>query len=189
MQNDVSDKKYTVKFYAIKFSAQETGTTKCEVKEMPNEAELDYRTIIEPYRNVTGGIIEALHALVAKYHFIPPKSLKELSKAFRLTEAEIYGVLSFYSYFTVEERGRYVIRVCKSAPCHMENAEGVMELLIRELGIQPGETTEDGKFSLEWTECVGQCAHAPVCTINRDPITDEKTLANIPTLLGHLRQN
>ena len=158
---------------------------------MGNEAGADYKTLIEPYRQVRGGVIEALHALVKEYHGIPQKALKEVAKAFRMTEAEVYGVASFYSYFTLEEGGSYVIRVCHSAPCHLENAQGVMELLEKELGIQPGQTTEDGKFTLEWTECVGQCEHAPVYTVNREPvICKEQTYAErIPVLLEQLRQN
>lgn len=158
---------------------------------MSNEAEIDYKAVIEPYRNVRGGIIEAMHALTQICHFLPPKALKELAKAFRMTEAEVYGVASFYSYFTVKECGTYVIRVCRSAPCHMENAKGMMELLEKELGIQAGETTEDGKFTLEWTECVGQCSHAPVYTVNREPVTDVGADfgEQIPMLLKQLRQN
>ncbi len=138
-----------------------------------------------------GGIIEALHALMNTYPYLPQKALKELARAFRMTEAEVYGVATFYSYFTVKESGTYIIRVCRSAPCHLEDGEGVMELLIRELGIQPGETTEDGRFSLDWTECVGQCEHAPVLTVNYEPVLHHhKTLSeHIPALVKQLRQN
>ena len=64
---------------------------------MVKEADTDYKTIIEPYRQIRGGIIEALHALTERCHSIPPKALKEVAKAFRMTEAEVYGVASFYS--------------------------------------------------------------------------------------------
>ncbi len=167
------------------------STYVCEVKILAGEAGTDYKPLIEPYRQMRGGIIEALHALMRAYHFIPPKALKDLAKAFRMTEAEVYGVASFYSYFTTKEQGAYVIRVCRSAPCHLENAQGVMELLEKELGIHAGQTTEDGKFTLEWTECVGQCAHAPVYTINREPVTEPKNVFSeqIPLLLEQLRQN
>ena len=158
---------------------------------MANEAAEEYKAIIEPYAQVQGGVIEAIHALMGRYHYIPQKALKELGKAFRMTEAEVYGVATFYSYFTVKEGGTYVIRVCRSAPCHLENAEGVMELLTRELGIQPGETTEDGRFTLDWTECVGQCEHAPVLTVNCEPLIHHQNEISdfIPALVEQLRQN
>ena len=158
---------------------------------MANEAVEEYKEIIEPYSEVQGGVIEAIHALMDRYHYIPQKALKELAKAFRMTEAEVYGVATFYSYFTVKESGTYFIRVCRSAPCHLEDADGVMELLTRELGIQPGETTEDGRFTLDWTECVGQCEHAPVLTVNCEPLLHQNKAFSerIPALVKQLRQN
>ena len=79
------------------------------------------------------------------------------------------GVATFYSYFKVGPRGRYIIRICESAPCHVAGAAEVVAALESELGIKMGETTADGKFTLEFAECVGQCQSTPVITINSTP--------------------
>ena len=79
---------------------------------------------------------------------------------------------TFYSYFKVGKRGRYVIRICESAPCHVAGAAEVVNALEQQLGIKMGETTADGKFTLEFAECVGQCQATPVITINSKPYVD-----------------
>lgn len=129
----------------------------------------DYKEIIAAYKDTPGGIIEAFHALQREFNYIPKKALKEAARLFNISEAEAYGVATFYSYFSLEERGKYIIRICRSAPCHISGADEVVKALEKYLDIKMGETTSDGKFTLEWTECVGQCDETPVITINSEP--------------------
>jgi len=95
-------------------------------------------------------------------------------------------VATFYSYFKVGKRGRNVIRICESAPCHIAGADKVVAALESELGIKMGETTADGKFTLEFTECVGQCQATPVITINSQPYGD-MTPEKIKTVLAECK--
>lgn len=129
----------------------------------------EYREIIEVYKDVPGGLIEAYHALQRKYNYIPEQALIEAAKVFKVSQAEAYGVATFYSYLKVGKRGTYVIRICESAPCHIAGADKVVEALEKALGIKMGETTADGKFTLELTECVGQCQATPIISINSKP--------------------
>ncbi|MEN6348863.1 MAG: NADH-quinone oxidoreductase subunit NuoE [Syntrophomonas sp.] len=129
----------------------------------------EYREIIEAYKDVPGGIIEAYHALQRKYNFIPEQALIDAAQIFKVSQAQAYGVATFYSYLKVGKRGNYVIRICESAPCHIAGADKVVEALEKTLGIKMGETTADGKFTLEFTECIGQCQATPIISINSKP--------------------
>lgn len=132
----------------------------------------DYLNIIEKYKDLPGGIIEAYHALQREYNYIPEDAIDQAAKVFGVPKAKAFGVATFYSYFKVGKRGRYVIRICESAPCHVAGAADVVNALEQQLGIKMGETTADGKFTLEFAECVGQCQATPVVTINSQPYLD-----------------
>ncbi len=132
----------------------------------------DYKQIISNYKDVPGGIIEAYHAIQKEYSYIPEEAVAAAAEAFDMPKAKAYGVATFYSYLKVGKRGKNVIRICESAPCHVAGADKVVAALEKELGIKMGETTPDGKFALEFTECVGQCQATPVITINSKPYGD-----------------
>jgi len=130
-----------------------------------------YQTIIAPHVTKRGGIIEAFHALQNEYSSIPEDSMAEVAKAFGVSDSQAYGVATFYSYLSVEPRGKYIVRMCESAPCHIAGAKDVLAAFEKELGIKVGGTTRDGKFTLELTQCIGQCQETPVVSINSIPIT------------------
>ncbi|MDD4802097.1 MAG: NAD(P)H-dependent oxidoreductase subunit E [Syntrophomonas sp.] len=130
----------------------------------------DYKDIIASCKDQKGGIIEAFHALQQEFNYIPREALTEAARVFGISEAQAYGVATFYSYLSVEKRGKYIIRMCESAPCHVAGADELLKAIEKELSIKVGETTSDGKFTLELTECVGQCQATPVITINSEPL-------------------
>lgn len=132
----------------------------------------DYRDVINAYRELPGGIIEAYHVLQREFNYIPEDAVSYAAKVFDIPLAKAYGVATFYSYLKIGERGKYIIRICESAPCHVAGAHEVVQALEKELGIKMGETTADGKFTLEFTECVGQCQATPVITLNSKPYGD-----------------
>ncbi|MDO4540304.1 MAG: NADH-quinone oxidoreductase subunit NuoE [Syntrophomonadaceae bacterium] len=144
-----------------------------------------YDAILNLYKEKDGGLIEAYHALQREYNYIPEDAIEEAAVVFNMSPAKAWGVATFYSYFKVGPRGKYIIRMCESAPCHVAGADAVLEALEQELGIKCGETTADGKFTLELTECVGQCQMTPVVTINSKPYGD-LTPAKVAELLKSL---
>ncbi len=147
---------------------------------------MDYQGIIAKYKDVPGGIIEAYHAVQKELSYLPEEVIVEAAKIFNMPVAEAYGVATFYSYLSVEPRGKNIIRICESAPCHIAGAAEVIAALERELGIIMGETTSDGKFTLEYTECVGQCQSTPVITINGKPYAGVSP-AQIAAILAEYR--
>lgn len=144
---------------------------------------MDYKGIVAKYKDLPGGIIEAYHAVQKEFSYLPEEVIVEAAQVFNVPVTEAYGVATFYSMFSVEPRGKNVIRICESAPCHIAGAAEVVVALERELGILMGETTDDGKFTLEFTECVGQCQATPVITINGKPYVDVSP-AKIPAILA-----
>jgi len=93
-------------------------------------------------------------------------SITNMAKNLGLSVSEVYGVTTFYSFLSTKPLGKHVIRVCKSVPCCMKDAEMIIDWINAELDIQPGETTADGRFSFEMTNCIGACDTAPAMLID-----------------------
>lgn len=111
-------------------------------------------------------LLPLLKEVQEAYGHLPQELMPEIASSLGLSVSEVYGVGTFYSFLSRKPLGTNVIRVCKSMPCWLRNYEAIVEALGRELGIKPGETTPDGKFSLELTNCIGDCDHAPAMMIN-----------------------
>jgi len=112
-----------------------------------------------------------------KFGYLSRELLAELAKALGLPISDVYGVATFYSFLSTKPLGRNVIRVCKSLPCYLKNAQPIINCVEQEIGIKPGETTLDGRFSFQLTNCIGACDKAPAIMINHDvhgDLTPEK---------------
>ena len=124
--------------------------------------------IASKYIDVQGGIIGALHEVQDTYGYISATSQKYLSKTLHVPMAEIYGIITFYSRFSLTPKGKYNVQVCMGTACYVKGAERVLEKFKTELGIEEGETTEDGMFSLEAVRCIGACGLAPAIVVNSE---------------------
>ncbi|HWP98059.1 MAG TPA: NAD(P)H-dependent oxidoreductase subunit E [Syntrophomonadaceae bacterium] len=147
---------------------------------------MDYKEIIAKFADMPGGIIQAYHALLDEFSYLPEEAVVEAARVFKMSTAEAYGVATFYSMFSVNTRGKNVIRICESAPCHVAGAADVVAAMEKTLGIKMGETTADGRFTLEFTECVGQCQATPVITVNGKPYLDISA-DKIPAILAECK--
>ena len=122
---------------------------------------------VSHYRAVKGGVMPALHAVQGICgNWLPLEALKLLAEGLDIPYPYLYGVMSFYTMFSPTPRGKYVIRLCESPPCHIMGAVDLAEMLQTELGIKVGETTADGLFTLEHTACLGVCEVSPAMQIN-----------------------
>ncbi len=108
----------------------------------------------------------------AKFGYVPEETMAELAEYLDMPINEVYGVASFYSFLSTRPLGRNVIRICKSLPCYLKNCQMIIETVERELGIKPGETTADGRFSFRLTNCIGLCDRAPAMMVNGDAHVD-----------------
>ena len=100
--------------------------------------------------------------------YISEETMAELAESLNMSRSDVYGVATFYSFLSVKPQGRNVIRICKSLPCHLKDCDPVTESIEKQIGIKPGQTTEDDRFSFELTNCIGACDVAPAMLINSD---------------------
>jgi NADH:ubiquinone oxidoreductase subunit F (NADH-binding)/NADH:ubiquinone oxidoreductase subunit E len=119
------------------------------------------------FKQIKGGLLPALHAVQSLCgNWLPMEALQQVSREMDLPYPYLYGVLSFYTMFSTQPRGKYLIRLCESPPCHVMGVDNLLDALKAELGIKAGETTPDGLFTLEHTACLGVCEVAPAMQIN-----------------------
>lgn len=123
-------------------------------------------TILKKYLPEKDNLIQILNEVQEKFGYIPKEAQTEISKFLKMTVAEIYGVITFYSRFTLEPKGKYIISICLGTACYVKGSQKLLDRIEERLNIKPGETTEDGVFSLDETRCVGACGLAPVFTVN-----------------------
>jgi len=115
-----------------------------------------------------GKLLVLLEAAQDKSAHISRDTMVELAESLDISIGEVYGVASFYSFLSTKPQGRNIIRICKSLPCLLKNAQIIIESIRKEIGIKPGETSSDGRFSFELTNCIGACDKAPAMMINSD---------------------
>ena len=127
-------------------------------------------------------LISVLHKVQGAYGYLPPEQLDAVSQLMQIPAAKVTGVATFYHYFRLTPRGRFVIHVCLGTACYVKGAERVTSKIKEELGIDFGETTSDGLFSLEAARCLGTCALAPVIMVG-DKIHGDMTADKIPALI------
>lgn len=117
-------------------------------------------------------LLERLKQAQHRYGYLPEKTIARIARALDMPIGEVYGVATFYSFLATKPQGRNIIRVCKSLPCFLKNSQMIIDSIEGEMGIKPGETTPDGRFSFQLTNCIGACDKAPAMMINSDVHTD-----------------
>ena len=111
-------------------------------------------------------LIHILHAIHLEYGYIPPEAISSISKRLKISESEIFGVLTFYKAFSLEPKGEHVATVCMGTACHVRGGPQIVEEMERKLDIKVGQTSADGKFTLETVNCLGCCAIGPVVVVD-----------------------
>ena len=117
-------------------------------------------------------LIVRLKEAQSKFGYVPEEFMVELAESLEIPINEVYGVASFYSFLSIKPLGRNVIRICQSLPCYLKHCQSIIESVEKELGIKPGETTPDGRFSFQLINCIGLCDRAPAMMINNDTHVD-----------------
>lgn len=120
------------------------------------------------YDGAPGELIPLLQSAQDHFGYIPRRAISYISSVTGISESDIYGVITFYSQFRLQPMGKYVVRACAGTACHVSGAKTIIETIEDELGIEVGDTTEDGLFTLNTVACIGCCSLAPVIMINDD---------------------
>ncbi|MDQ2085467.1 NAD(P)H-dependent oxidoreductase subunit E [Herbivorax sp. ANBcel31] len=124
--------------------------------------------VIAKHKDTKGALIPVLHEAQELYGYLPIEVQKKVSEGLGVSLSEIYGVVTFYTQFSLNPKGKYKVQVCMGTACYVKGAGQILDKLKEQLGLDADECTEDGKFSLEACRCIGACGLAPVITINDD---------------------
>ena len=121
--------------------------------------------ILDRYPREEISLIMLLQDIQAEFNYLPPEVLTELAKEIGVPKAKVFGVATFYKAFSLEPRGKEIIKVCMGTACHVRGAPLIKDELERQLGVTAGHTTKDMRYTLELVNCVGACAMAPVAIV------------------------
>ncbi len=144
--------------------------------------------ILSKYVKEKDNLIQILNEVQEYYGYVPEKAMLEISNYLGMPMAEIYGVVTFYSRFTLKPKGKYHIAVCLGTACFVKGSEQILDRAKEKLGIDIGETTKDGTFSLEATRCIGACGLAPVFTVN-DEVYGKATVKMMDEIIDKIMKN
>jgi len=142
---------------------------------MDDDIRKQMQDVLAPFKGRQGILIPALQAVQNEFGYLPELAMEEIGQTASMSANTVYGVASFYSQFRFIKPGEHMLKVCLGTACHVLGAGGIMDLIERKLSIKPGETSTDGKFSVEEVRCVGSCALAPVIVL------DDKVHGNMTT--------
>lgn len=149
-------------------AVQQAGVSDELLEEFSQEQLQQVDAIIEEYRGKPGSLIPVLEEVQGVLGYLPHAIQHRIALGLNLPQSQIFGVVTFYSLFTMVPRGRHTIRVCMGTACYVRGGKKNLDRLVHDLGIEPGDTTPDRRFSLETIRCLGACGLAPVIVIDED---------------------
>lgn len=145
-------------------------------------------SILDKYECSRVKIIPIMQEIQAEYKFLPKDALTYVADKMGMSEADLYGVATFYADFSMNEKGKYVIRVCNGTACHVRKSDDVQEALYEATGMSPDDhMSKDGLFTIERVSCLGACGLAPVCVVN-DVVHPKMTPDKMRKLIMELRE-
>ena len=138
---------------------------------------------VQAHKDVKGGLIPTLHDVQGYFGYVPYEAQKIIAEELDIPAAEVYGVVTFYSRFTLKPTGKYKVSVCLGPACYVKGSELVLEKVQQILGVKAGDSTDDGMYSVEAIRCVGACGLAPVMMVNED-VYGKVTPDEVETILS-----
>jgi NADH:ubiquinone oxidoreductase subunit E len=138
------------------------------LKEFTKEQVVKLDEIINKFKNKPGGLIPVLEEAQVALEYLPISVQKIIAEGLKLPLSRVYGVVTFYSFFTMKPRGKHTVRVCLGTACYVRGGKALHETLQKQFGIKDGETTPDRMFTLETVRCLGACGLGPVVVVDDD---------------------
>lgn len=154
-----------------------------EAVETPLQERID--AIVDRYGADKQFSLAVLQDTQKAYNYLPREALDHVAERLGVSRGEVYRLATFFAAFSMEPKGEYETKVCLGTACHVQGSQRILEQLERDLGIESGQTTPDGKFSVEGVRCVGACALAPVIMVDED-IHGQVSSAKVSKLIGKL---
>jgi len=124
--------------------------------------------LIRRYNKTRDALLPCLEAVQHKANYIPQEAITYISRILNVPSVNIYGMITFYGMLTTKKQGKYVIRICNSLPCYLNGSREIIDILEDKLGVKSGETTPNGRFTLETVACLGLCDKAPAMMVNEE---------------------
>jgi len=140
----------------------------CSCLELVDPKEVKLDAVLSAYQGKKGVLVPVLQEAQEIYGYLSQEVMEKISRTLRILPAEVYGVATFYSQFRLKPMGKHIIQICLGTACHVRGGAKVLEAIEEKLRIKDGETTSDGRFSLEIVACIGACGLAPVVSIDGD---------------------
>ena len=147
------------------------------------EQEEKLQAVIAKYKGTEGALIPVLHEAQSIFGYLPIEVQQKISDGLGVPMSEIYGVVTFYTQFSIYPKGKYQIGVCLGTACYVKGSGDIIDKIKLRLGIEVGQCTPDGKFSLDATRCIGACGLAPVLTVN-DEVYCRLTVDEVDDILA-----
>jgi len=152
----------------LKQAGKATSTKTKAGKAIDSKTLQQIKKIVEATDGQAGAPIRVLQQVQEFIGYLPLEVLQAISKKMRIPLSELYGITSFYSFFTMVPKGKYVIQVCLGTSCYVKGGQKILDTLNKDMGLESGGTTPDGKFSLQTVRCIGCCGLSPVLAIKED---------------------
>lgn len=146
------------------------------------------KEVVARHQHSKGALIPVLHEIQERYGYLPVEIQEQVAKEMNISQAEVFGVISFYSHFATKPAGKYRISVCMGTACYVKGAGSVLDNLKDKLHVKVGQTTEDGAFTLEECRCLGCCGLAPVLTVN-GKVYGRLTVDDVDTILESYKKD
>lgn len=143
--------------------------------------------IIQGYSSKPGALIPVLEEIQGVTGYLPESVQRRVSKGLGIPLSQVYGVVTFYSYFTMKPRGKHEIKVCLGTACHVRGGQKLLDKVVEKLKINPGECTDDRLFSLDLVRCIGACGVSPVMVVGKDVHKQVKPV-KVDTILSKYRK-
>jgi NADH:ubiquinone oxidoreductase subunit E len=157
--------------------------SKLEIVPPEELAKLD--AIVEKYHGDPGYLIPVLKEAQDMFGYLPMEVQRKLALSMNVPASHIYGVVTFYSFFTITPRGRHTIRLCLGTACYVKGSKDILEQIVKAVGINVGETSDDGRFTLEAVRCLGACGLAPVMLVGEDTHGNIQPASTLKILDGY----
>jgi len=154
---------------------QEASHSACECRGRVDD-------IVQGYDGTPDSLISILQDVQSEFGFLPEGVLRQIAASLDLPLIQVYGVATFFKAFSLQPRGKHTLQVCLGTACHVRGAPAVLGELERQLGVEAGKTTEDGKFTLETVNCVGACALGPI--VVNDKYYGQMNAGKVKKMLG-----
>ncbi len=149
---------------------------------MTQPAQQPFADILAEYGRERDNLIPLLQEVQDRYSFLSPDAVRQVAEHLELSENDVYGVATFYAQFRFTPPGLHHVRVCQGTACHVRGSDMILDAIGRATGIEPGQTSADGKYSLERVACFGSCALAPVVVLD-DKVYGRMTAARTQKLI------